>query len=373
MTRVGKFALALAFAIALMEAVSYLFARALVPQGLVITPPNKEGYEDYLEFRDPVLGWPRPDAIGNGEIDRWGSRIVPNFPERGMEICVSAYGDSFTWGDEVTPEHSYPNVLAALIDCRVDNFGVGGYGTDQAFLRYQHNVEDRAPVVVLGHFSENIVRNVNQLRGFYAPGRFGFKPRFIAAADGSIDLVTLPGLSVEQYLQVHKRTRELLPHEYFVPDELGGPSVLDFPYTFVVGQTFFHYRIRSALVGRPSYAPFYDIDHPSKALEVSVGILKEFSNTARARNQQPVILIIPDMKDLTSLHEQGSAPYDPLAKTLIEDGINVLDGGRAITEMVADQDFCRLYVDCQRGSHFNVDGYALLASIVYQHLTMETN
>jgi len=64
------------------------------------------------------------------------------------------YGDSFTEGSGVDPEHAWSNVLSQLLHCRVANFGVSGYGTDQAYMRFLNNQRDPARVVVLGFLSE---------------------------------------------------------------------------------------------------------------------------------------------------------------------------------------------------------------------------
>ena len=48
------------------------------------------------------------------------------------------------------------------------NLGVGGYGTDQAFLKYkltQKNLD--ADMVLIGYMTENCNRNVNTYRPFY--------------------------------------------------------------------------------------------------------------------------------------------------------------------------------------------------------------
>ena len=358
------------FAIVLVpiEIASYVAARWLVPLGLVILPPQEDGYEAYLATRDPVLGWPRPDAIGTGEYDVRGSRIIPSFPDPHAYVCVSTYGDSFTWGDDVGPEHAYANALAGMLGCRVENFGVGGYGTDQALLRYMHNTEDQAPVVVLGHFSENIVRNVNQLRDFYATARFGFKPRFIRNAEGDLPLVPLPTLSSDEYLLVHRHANKLLPHEHFVPGTLGAPSIMGFPYTLTALRALFHYRIQARLRGQPSYAAFYDVSHPSGGLYVTSGIVSEFFSAARQRSQQAVVMIIPDIKDLEILRGGNAAPYDPLMVQLSQTGIDAIDAGRGILGLLGDRDICDLYVSCG-ASHFNAEGYAMLATLVRERLT----
>jgi hypothetical protein len=80
--------------------------------------------------------------------------------------------------------------LAARLNCRVGNFGVGGYGTDQALLRFMHNPSDPSSVAVLGIFADNIQRNVNRVRYFLVGGDpLLIKPRFVLDDDGTLRLV----------------------------------------------------------------------------------------------------------------------------------------------------------------------------------------
>jgi len=168
----------------LIELIAYISIKQFIGQRakyLIYDPPENvlEKYDDYMAQRHPLLGWPSPKAYGGKNFDASGSRIVPAFPTPG-NACVSLYGDSFTWSDEVDHEHAWGNVLSQLLGCRVANYGVGGYGADQAYLRFKHN-KDEAPIVILMIFSENIQRHVNQL-GMLRTGGKGirsFKPRFI--------------------------------------------------------------------------------------------------------------------------------------------------------------------------------------------------
>ena len=102
------------------------------------------------------LGWISPIE----ERDKIGARKINDIYESN---CIDMFGDSFTFSAEVTSEFAWPKQLSKIIGCKVNNFGVGGYGSDQATLRH-----DLTPafskVTVLNHLSENIMRNVNQLR-----------------------------------------------------------------------------------------------------------------------------------------------------------------------------------------------------------------
>lgn len=107
-----------------------------------------------------------------------GARRSPAFPSPGNER-VSLYGDSFTFGLEVSDQEAWGNVLAQGLGCRVSNFGYGGYGTDQALLRCIGNTKDSASLAILGIYVDDPLRNVNQYRYFLTGSDpLGLKPRF---------------------------------------------------------------------------------------------------------------------------------------------------------------------------------------------------
>src|SRR6185436_13401342 len=123
-------------------------------------------------------GWPGANDSRRGRFDVSGARPDPSYPESGSEYA-SSYGDSFTFGDEVSDEAAWPHVLSQKLGARVANFGVSGYGTDQAFLRFRQNTHDRSRVVILGIYPDDLKRNVNQQRYFLTPNSlsyFALKP-----------------------------------------------------------------------------------------------------------------------------------------------------------------------------------------------------
>lgn len=359
--------LAVALVVLFLEAVSFVAAWALLPTGLLVTGPDASGYDEYLQIRDPLLGWPSPENFGTGEFDSSGSRIVPAYPDPSLESCVALFGDSFTWGDEVEPADAYGNVLATLLNCRVANYGVGGYGTDQAAIRYMQAVDDNAPVVVLGHFADNITRNVNQLRDFIAGGRFGFKPRF-TVQNGSLQQIPLPQLNAVEYAEVVDRAAELLPHEFFLPGNRGAAGVMRFPYSLAVARAAAHYRVVAALRGvRPTYKSFYQVDHPSGALQVTVMLLSRAAVVAAERKQRFLVLLIPDHHDLEAVRSGEPTSYAPLAESLEAVGIEVVDAADYFVDRHAGKNFCDLFVSCGK-SHFNPAGYRMLAESVHAAL-----
>ena len=85
---------------------------------------------------DEDLGWPAPRDATAPPRDHTGAKLNTDFPDPGT-ACAAAYGDSFVWGEEVAPAEGWIEQLSRLIGCRVSNYGVSGYGTDQSFVRFQ--------------------------------------------------------------------------------------------------------------------------------------------------------------------------------------------------------------------------------------------
>ncbi len=333
-------------------------------KGVFYRPQPLDGYESYVEERDPLLGWPSPSHIGIREYDMTGSRIVPAFPvaEDGGS-CAAVFGDSFTWGVGVKPEETYANVLSQLLGCRVANYGVSGYGSDQAYLRFKRRIRDDAGVVLLGHFTDDVLRNVNQYRGFLGGHRFGLKPRFVMSADGELQLVPLPELSADQLRQAQRGRAGYLEQDYFRPGRGAGITLLRFPWTLSLLRALHSYRIRAQLRAEPAHTPFYRADHGSGALPLTVAILEAFHRDARERGQQPVIFILPMPRDLSFFRRTGEMPYAALEEALLAAGIESPDVARRLDEQLGDRDPAELIVDAE--PHYNREAHSMLARILF--------
>ncbi len=369
LSRSAALALAtLCLVLVVLEAGSYLAARFLDRYALFYEPRGTEGYEKYLRVRDPLLGWSQGTEPGASELDTRGARIVPSFPDpSASQSCVAVFGDSFTYGAEVSATDSYANRLALALDCRVSNFGVPGYGTDQALLRYRALSDEHADFVVLGHYPEDIVRNVNQFRDLHSQSEFGLKPRFLLEADGTLRLVPLPTMTADEFSRIPDEHERILPYEFFRPGGDAGIVTLRFPYTWSLLSVLGQYRVQAALGGYPSYAPFYDANHPSGALELTIAILTTFAGEARARGEAPLVLLIPDVVDLEALRHGASLPYAPLERALRDRGVAVLDAGVGFVAALGEREACVLYTACSRG-HLNAEGSSVLARSVAARL-----
>ena len=356
----------------LSELISFGAGKYLQSKGLFIQPWVGD-YGRFIVKRDPILGWPSRYELLGGRWDRIGSRVIPAFPDPSRSpALVSVYGDSFTWCSEVDAEHAWSNILARRLGRRVNNFGVSGYGTDQAYLRFHHNTKDHAPIVILAHLPENLLRNINQFRDLLAPPhKLGFKPRFILNDDGELELVPLPELTKSQYVRCMRRPEDYLPCDEFVPGRSGGQRRLQFPYTISVLNSFGQFRIRARLRGEPWYLPFYDENHPANGLQITAGILEKFVKEARAHGKMPIVLIIASGHDLHYYQTHGIWTYQTLLDRLQDRGLPVLDAGPEMIKRLEGREMTEIFTRGHIGAHHNAEGYRLLADIVYDHLVKE--
>lgn len=349
------------------ETLAYVGCRLLLSWGVVFYAPRYDSgeYANYMTRRDPELGWPARDAL---DVDSSGSRRTPAFPDPvATSPRLSAYGDSFVWADEVDDAHAWPNILSRLLGMRVSNFGVRGYGTDQAYLRFVRNTDDPAQVVLLGFMTENIIRNVNQYRQLIYPNsEFALKPRYILNAQNQLELVPLPTFSKDDYAAMAKNPNLFLSHEYFRLDGPSGTTRVEFPYFFSLLRAARHYRIQGKLKDRPSYVEFYRRDHPSQGIEVTLAILEEFVKTARQRHKTPLILLIPNCRDLEYFKRTGQWPYSSIIEKLKSDEAPFLNTGDALFASLGPGNPCSLCQTC--GTHFTERANELLAHIVYDHV-----
>ena len=352
----------------LIEGGAYLTATSLQKKGIFYVPHVTETWQAFQARFNPLLGWPSERTYGIGDYDRSGSRVVPAFPDPDRQpACVSLYGDSFTWGEEVDNEHAWGNLLSKLLACRVANYGVGGYGTDQAYLRFHHNVRDHAPIALLVHLSENITRNVGQFRNLAVPvPQFLLKPRFILDGQGQLELIPMPVISEKNYVDANRNPEKYFKHDFFVPGGLSGNQKITFPFSLAMLRAFKRFNIRNKFTGEPNYANYYLAGHPAQGLQITAAIIQRFHQEALCRGQEPIVAIFPTGYDLVYYQKAHRWVYQPLMDDLQEKGIKALNIGQEIMSRLGDRNPCAIYTWC--GGHFNAAGNEMVAEIIFRYL-----
>ncbi len=269
--------------------------------------------EKVTEFRDRnydrELGWRMSsnavltERASDGKLftittDDRGARFNPH---PSSTVVISVYGDSFTLCSEVNDDETWPFYLSELSGSRVENWGVAGYGTDQALLRLQHNLpEHRTEIVVLAVFGENIKRLMNVYRPFYysrSRGQVSFKP-MLAENNGKIEWLPNPLTAadgLDDYYRAFDRAKE---HDFWYALNDRRPRGR-FPFTLALLQA-----TRYVLFDRPGN--LYEVEQASRKMD---HIVEEFAALSERHRFTPVLLFIPSENDLLVYGKNGDYSY----------------------------------------------------------------
>jgi len=111
---------------------------------------------------DPLLGYVQRAGFSSSSItyDARGFRHMPEPPADATEgPPVLAVGDSYTQGDEVENDQTWPAYLQTLVRRKTINAGVAAYGIDQTVLRTEQLVPKVKPsLIVLGFIADDLRR-----------------------------------------------------------------------------------------------------------------------------------------------------------------------------------------------------------------------
>ena len=253
------------------------------------------------------------------------------FPANGI-VRIASFGDSFTHCDEVRNADTWQEKLRQFNGNLEDlNFGVGGIGLDQAFLRYETDGIDFHPdIVLIGFMPENICRHVNVYRPFYSPNTNTplAKPRF-TISDSRLAMVENPMSELTKY-------DELLQHPEIVLPQLGRNDYFyQSPAYYKNGPIDFLSSVRliktvvcqcRRLAGKHSTiitGGYYNTK--SEAYQLTLMILDEFVRSAPNRGSVPIIVVLPDRVDIVRYRRDGKRKYDPLIKEFEKSGYEYID------------------------------------------------
>lgn len=248
----------------------------------------------YLVF-DPTLGW----DVGRNRASEDGlyfssvegirsARAGERFAGSAARSRVALVGDSFTFGLEVTYEESWGYQLERKLgeSVQVLNFGVDGYGVDQAYLKYRQRVRVWRPDVVI--FSV-IDHDIERAMGVYAfltfPGApLPFpKPRMVVDRQGLTTInMPLPR-----------------PEEIFSTSSIGELPFIRFDQNYDPWQWERHYYQHSYLVRfLESRFPRWPLPRPVVSDEekrrLNGELLRSFVRDAFADRAIPVVVYFPN-------------------------------------------------------------------------------
>lgn len=328
--------------------------QVLLPEGVI---------EELKRHYDVRYGW---DCHFDTPL---GERLRPVSYGRPL---ISTFGDSFTYCSDVEDHETWQTYLAALLGADVYNFGTGGFGPDQAYMKYLDARESlETPIVILGMISENINRIVNVYRPFYFP-KTGIrlpKPRF-KIVGGKLERFENPLRSSDDIPRLAEEgfVMHMGRHDYWYNRD--NCPVRRFPYTRIL----FNKRMWLEAYHGKTDNPINDVDpRPWESLwderhasDLMLAIVGGFIDNARESGQIPVVLVLPGEEEMFEKVYTGN---DPPGVTVIgpyceRRGCHFFNGAGGLCGKVATpEELSQLFTP-----HLTPDGNQLVAQALYEYL-----
>jgi lysophospholipase L1-like esterase len=318
---------------------------------------------------DADLGWSNGPGVSyehEGVSYKIGRDRVRINPYQSSHVRISAYGDSFTFGDEAENDETFPFFLSQLTQSHVINYGVSAYGTDQSLKRLEKNLKigKRTDVVVLEFIQDSIKRNMNMYLvfkyGFEKWTRFMFKPMLHEGPDGYHWL--------ENPLKKLKDTRDILAayeiakdHDWFYQHP---HPVISFPYSLSAVKTLM-YSVRLKYEGSPDWG--------HKASENKMKeLIKIYLALAQKHGFVPVIVYIPLGFEIKEYFARGhELRFNTFLAEIAEEHqatrMIVIDLAKEIRGLGKTVSMEQFYVRPYDG-HPSAYGNKIIAEIIYKNI-----
>jgi len=249
---------------------------------------------------DKELGWIPKE--GNHPENLWATRVaILNYGIRSngsiehIEAAetIWAVGDSFTFGDQVSDNETWPALLEALSKKRVINGGVFGYGIDQSYLRMQALASKYQPDYIIFSFIPDDIYRCELSERTSVP-----KPYFDLSENG-----------------------DLVLRKEHIPSRIPSESSLDI-FRKVLGYSFFAHKLASRAV--PEYwlqGSWRSTKVHSKGDQVTCRIFEQLNHYARETAVKIYILI----QDTENGFEKDSSVVDEVITCIDKDVISLVD------------------------------------------------
>jgi hypothetical protein len=363
----------------------------LLPDSL-LSPAQLSSLQDleqaegrYYQF-DPLLGWsvkPNSRTMEDGHLyasNDAGVRALRHYDEVAPPgvTRLAVFGPSFAHGSEVSNqdtwtyqmERGHPNL-------EVMNWGVDGYGTDQAFLRYKTQGAAYHPdVVIIVYEEENLRRNVNRFRPFYtdSTGIPLTKPVFVLTGDDELQMLDNPFPSVSALRQAaldnpNYFLDRVCPHDFFCVRERYQVSPFDIFKSCRFLRTL-AFEVKHAGTLPDFSTPLLDAYKDQAQTETTVRLINLFVETVWHNGALPVVVTFP-RRGTVEHYSAGEMPiyYEGVVQ-LQADGIHAFDLTPALVSANAgSSDFSRLFAP---GGHYSEVGNQVVSAAILDYLCQES-
>jgi len=333
--------------------------------GTVLLPKNWENFTLYYRklldkssasyhVYDDLMGWTlapnRQSSDGMYSISSEGIR-APNAGHSFTRISdkprIALVGDSYTFAQDVSYEDSWGYLLERTLESKfqVLNFGVGGYGINQAYLRYEKDARRWHPDIVIFAFISHDLNRTMTVYPFLSFADWGpfSSPRFVLR-NGQLQLLNVPPLSPSAILS-HRNISDLPFIEY------------DSGYQESEWKKGLHhhsYLVRLFASWFPRWSHISPDLSDEAFVTVNASILRSFVSSARQAGSIPIVVYFPhgEVKE-----EARAGSSQPIHQHVLQEAqINYIDLTPCLLELNAGDRFV------SDGGHYSPRANAKIAT-----------
>ena len=306
------------------------------------------------------LGWPSIEKINKLKDKNEGS-------------CIDVYGDSFIYGyfDNLGEKDLWSYHLSKKLECKVGNFGISGYGNDQAFLHFEKNIEKykkKRTVVLYAVTSINIKRNLNRFRGLINGNNHpASKPRYIVE-NGKLKLIEKYDLSYKSYKDLYSnRGKDCLPFEDICKLHSYNNQISKFPYSFFLPLSLVKSKKTQALLkGYSLHQYLYDSNFINARTIVSL-LVNSFNEILKGNNIEGKVLLLPTLSDIKYALKNNKNQFEKLIKYMKLKKIPYIDFLDEIVKNIKE-DKASPEDYFLRSGHFSQKSHLLLSNFISESM-----
>ncbi len=255
---------------------------------------DSESLQKVGRFYDADLGW---------LISKRGSIS----PDKSTVFC---FGDSFTYGDEVSATHSWPFYLEKSLGRPVYNGGEPGYGIGQSYLKMKKYLKaiESGDVVVLGMITNNIYRMAGRLRSFQENNASLLltKPRFILdEKEGVLKILENPVRRKEDLVKLNQIPflKMVGKQDYWY--QVFEPPVAQFPYSRLLVRSSFWDAFWKYFFPHRDYMKRVEFLRSKNTRLLYRQILQSFFQEVKKQGGVPLLVHFPKQEEIETYRQLG--------------------------------------------------------------------
>jgi hypothetical protein len=269
---------------------------------------------------------------------------------------IAIVGDSFTFGLDVPFDESWGYQLERSLgsEFAVLNFGVDGYGVDQAYLRYHRDARPFHPALTIFGFIEHDLWRTMVVYSFISFPEWDrpfAKPRFVLN-DGKLELLNVPLIRPSEILA--QKSVADLPFIEYDP----GYSPIEWQWRFYHAS-----RLVRLLVSRFPRWSHVRAEVSEALTRINTELLLHFVRLASAEGTKPLIVYFPSRGDFEG---QDRSMSERVLTVLRESGVDSVNLTSCVRETAPE----RAFIPGKR--HYSAVGNAAVARcllpVVREHL-----